>query len=147
MPIVITAIAVNLLAIVISFESPIFGLTLLPLCIVVWSSNYGVQINTAEKLYREYGSAYGMKKGEWKSLDSLLFLAVLKNREGMKVYSKSHRSTTNIDDSYCVYLLNKTHRKKILVQKFDTKDLAIKEANIFAKKLNKEVVSFNPDRY
>lgn len=144
MPIVLVASIVTILGAVNSFESPIFGIALIFASIFVWSSDYGIQIKVNEKQYREYGSVFGIKRGEWEPLESLPFLTVLKNREGMTVYSKSNRSTTNIDEKYCVYMLNATHRKKVLVQKFDTKDLAIDNAKKISVQLNKEFVEYNP---
>jgi hypothetical protein len=146
MPIIIAAFVVTFLGIISFFESPIFGIGLIIASIFVWSSSYGIQINPTDKNYREFGSVFGLKTGEWKPFDSLPFLTVLRNREGMTVYSKSNRSTTSIDDSFCVYLLNASHRKKVLVQKFDTKELAIKNASELASRLKKELVEFDPVR-
>ncbi|WP_417265638.1 hypothetical protein [Brumimicrobium sp.] len=109
-----------------------------------WSSTYGLQINDETQEFREYGSVLGLKRGDWKPLDQLPYLTVLKSRKGTTLYSRSNRSTTIINDDYEVVMLNETHRVKVLVQSFEKKEKAMKFAEQFVLAYNKQLVKYNP---
>jgi hypothetical protein len=127
-----------------SIENLLIGISMILAGPFFWSSHYGIQINTKENKFREYVSMYGIKKGKWQSLDYTPFISVLKSRSGTRVYSSSSHSTTNMSNSYDVCLLNKTHRKKFVLKKFDSKHQAEKYAENISSKLNKSFVDFNP---
>jgi hypothetical protein len=56
-------------------------------------------------------------------------------------------SVTFTNEAYGLYLLNKTHRKKILIKRLNgTKENQRKEAVYLAEKLKKELVRFSPIR-
>ena len=145
--------------ILISFIGLLFLTVLLPMFIIVflpiglfisaigaffWSSTYGFQLDTSTNNFREYGSVYGFKRGEWKSLDKYPFITVLKSRMGATLYTRNHSSTTLIEDAYEITLLNSTHRTKVVVQKFEKIETAKFYAEKFASQFDKEIVKFNP---
>ena len=130
---------------------PSFILVFLPLGILIsavgaffWSSTYGFQLDTTTNNFREYGSVYGIKRGEWKSLDKYPFITVLKSRMGATLYTRNHSSITLIEDAYEITLLSSTHRTKVVVQKFKKIETAKINAEKFASEFDKEIVKFNP---
>jgi len=124
--------------------TPFLGVGLIIAGIFVLSSSYGSQIDTESKKFREYGSMFGVKRGEWKPLEKMPYISVLKGRTGMRVYSSSNRSTSAINDRYEVYLLNESHRKKCLIQKFEDTKHARKFAEELASRINVSLVQYSP---
>jgi hypothetical protein len=144
MPIVIAGVAVTLAGIFATIENPLLGAGIVLLGSFMWSSSYGIQIDVEQNKFREYASIFGIKYGEWKSLDKTPFISIVKGRSGMTVYSRSNRSTSVVDDRYEVCLLNNSHRARVVIQKFENKNTAMNYANEIASKLDKTVVQFNP---
>ncbi|MDX2361944.1 MAG: hypothetical protein QNK23_14130 [Crocinitomicaceae bacterium] len=143
-PIVIVGVVITLAGILAAIESPILGIVLVLVGPFFWSGLYGTQIDKSNNRFREYGSMYGVKSGQWKPLDKMPYLTVLKGKSGMTVYSRSNRSTSIIDDRYEVCLLNQSHRTRTTVKKFETKQEAMNYCTTLADDLNKEVVMYNP---
>jgi len=143
-PIILLGVVITLAGITTLFENQILGVALVVIGPFFWSSSYGSQIDTVNQQFREYNSFYGIKSGEWKPLDKLPDISVIKSKEGITVFSRSNRSSSYIEDKFEVCLLNKTHRKRMTVQKFDTFEHAKTHAQDLAIKLKKELVTFNP---
>lgn len=143
-PIIIAGVAVTLAGLVTIMESPLLGIGTALAGSFIWSGSYGIQIDVEQNKFREYASIFGIKYGEWKSLEKTPFISVVKGRSGMTVYSRSNRSTSVIDDRYEVCLLNNSHRTRIVIQKLEGKSQAMEYANQIASKLGKNVVQFNP---
>ena len=127
-----------------SIENPLIGVPLIIVGIFFWSSSYGFQIDGSQEQFREYGSMFGIKKGKWYPLEYVPYISVLKSRIGMRIYSASSYSTTKMDDSYQVCLLNKTHRKKVVVKEFENREQAIRYAEKISSQFNKPVVTYSP---
>lgn len=105
-----------------------------------------MQIDMEASKFREYGSIYGIRSGDWKSLDKTPYLNIMKGRDSMRMYSRSNQSTTVIGDRLEVCLPTQTHRTKIVIQKFDDQMEAQVFAQNLAERLGKELVTFNPQR-
>lgn len=144
LPIVIGGVVLPISGCAVVFESPIIGIIMLTLGSFFWSSSYGVQIDSDLLKFREYGSMFGINMGNWKSLDKVPYLSIVKGREGMRIHSMSNRSTSSIDDCFEVCLLTKSHRQRVVVQKFDGINEALNFGRKLASKLGKELVQFNP---
>lgn len=144
MPILIVGVTATIAGLVTAIQTPLLGIGLALIGSFIWSSSYGIQINVDQNKFREYASMFGIKYGEWKALEKTPFISVVKGRSGMTVYSRSNRSTSVIDDRYEVCLLNNSHRKRVVIQKFEDKSKALEYANQIASKLDKSVVQFNP---
>lgn len=127
-----------------SIENPLIGVSMILAGPFFWSSTYGVQIDIKQYRFREYVSMYGIKKGKWHSLEHTPFISILKSHSGTRVYSSSSHSALNVKNSYDVCLLNKTHRKKFVLQKFDSKYQAKKYAEKISSELNEPTVVFSP---
>jgi hypothetical protein len=143
-PIIIAGVAVTLAGLITIMESPILGIGIALAGSFIWSGSYGIQIDVEQNKFREYASMFGIKYGEWKSLEKTPFISVVKGRSGMTVYSRSNRSTSVIDNRFEVCLLNSSHRTRVVIQKFKDKSQAMEYANEIASKLNKSVVQYNP---
>lgn len=145
-PIVIVSVVITIAGIVEINENPILGIGLTLFCAFFWSSSYGVQIDISSQRLREYTSMYGIKKGNWKPLNNLPYITVIKSKSGMKTYSRSNRSTSYIEDMYEVCLLSENHRQKVPVKKFDTIEDAKSYSQDLAKELNKNIVVYKPSQ-
>ncbi len=143
-PIIVGGVVLVLAGAVSILENPWLGVGLIVAGGFFSSGTYGTQINFELKQVREYGSFYGIKKGPWKSLNHFPFVSILSGKSGYTVYSRSNQSTSTIDHHYDVCLLNKNHRMKVVVQKFDSKDEATAYANQLAIALHLDVTTFNP---
>ena len=144
LPIVAVGLLITLFGIISLIQVTIFGFVLIPVGLLFVTSSYGSEIDPVKNQFREYDSYLGVKRGDWTSMDDVFFLTVLKGRLGTRFYSQSNRSTSLIDDKYEVYFLNKNHRKKVLIQKFETKKEAIEFAEKISKIIKKQIVSYNP---
>lgn len=127
-----------------AIENPIIGVFMILVGSFFWSNAYGIQIDTKQNRFREFGSLFGIKNGKWHSLDNLPYISILKNRSGTRVYSMSSHSTTTINNSFVVCLLNHTHRKKFIIKKFNAYNQALSYAENISNQLSKSLVSFNP---
>ena len=63
MPIVIVGAVITLVGVPTIIESPVLGIIFMLVGPFFWSSSYGAQIDCSKNMYREYGSAYGVKSG------------------------------------------------------------------------------------
>jgi hypothetical protein len=145
MPVVVIGVAIILFAFAMISINPFLGIGFILAGGFMSTSSYGTQIDLENKKFREYGSAFGIKNGKWNSLDVLPFLSLMKSRSGYTVYSRTNRSSTDVDDFYEVCLLTQNHRKKIVVQKFSYKKDATEFLNKLSTTLNKPIVEFNPE--
>ena len=144
LPVIIIGSIISFVGVTSVFQATIFGVFLVPVGLFFVLSSYGSQIDPENHLYRTYVNFIGFKRGSWSSLNDLPFITVLKSRRGMAFYSQTNRSTSLIDDSFEVYLLNESHRMKFLIQKFETNELAAKYAEELSKQIDKEKVRYNP---
>lgn len=144
MPIIAIGVVITIVGVISLFGNTILGIGLILGGPLLWTNSYGIQIDPKTNKYREYGSIYGIKKGTWKPLDALPFITILKGRSGWTVYSRSNRSTVDVEDCFEVYLLNQSHRKKVLVTKMEDKTKAEAYALELAALTDKSVVRFNP---
>ena len=125
-------------------ESPILGLLVLILGSFLGTSSYGSEIDVINNRFREYGSVFGIKKGKWFNLNSMPFLGIFKSRSGYLIYGRSTNSTTVIDDYFDVCLMSNSHRKRIVLQKFKTKEEALNFTEMLEKKIEVKLTTFNP---
>jgi hypothetical protein len=144
LPIIAVGIIAVIGGIVSAFSIPIMGIGMVIVGGFLCGSTYGSQIDFQNKKYREYTSYYGIKTGEWKSLDKLPYISILGSRSGFTVYSQSNRSTTDMDDYFDVCLLSNNHRIKFVVQKYESKDQATQLAETFAVKLDIPITKYSP---
>ena len=126
------------------FTNPIIAIILLLVGLFICTSSYGTEIDVTNKKYREYGSIYGLKRGSWFDSNTIPFIAILRSRSGYRMYSTSNRSTTDTTDFYDVCLLNQSHRKKVVLMKFKSKDEALKFASNMESQLGVVLTQFNP---
>ena len=103
-----------------------------------------IEFNLRQKKYRRVTNLLGMKSGKWLDLSSLPYLSILKNNVANKLTSRTLVSTTNKETFYEVHLLSPSHRKKVLIQRFETLEEAKEKAKVLAVKLEKEIVAFSP---
>ncbi len=105
----------------------------------------GILFNPTAKTYRSYTSYLGIKMGKWQSYESYPFLAILR-----RTISKSRTSRMGVskevarDTYFDIFLLNKTHRVKLLINRQKGQDEAKLLARDLAEKLNVEYVDYNP---
>lgn len=126
------------------FTNPIIAIILLLVGLFICTSSYGTEIDVTNKKYREYGSIYGLKRGSWFDLKTMPYIAILRSRSGYRMYSTSNRSTNDTNDFYDVCLLNQSHRKKVVLMKFKSKDEALKYASKLESPLGLVLTQFNP---
>jgi hypothetical protein len=123
-----------------------FAIALTGLFLVTSAS--GFQVNFSKAVFREYTSFMGVKRGQWESLNYYPYLSVmLANRTLRASDITGVSSVTFTNESYGLYLLNKTHRKKVLVKRLTgRKESQQKEVAYLAEKFKKELVRYNPVR-
>jgi len=104
----------------------------------------GIQIDLNENKYRMYTSFFGFKTGGWKSLEIYKEIAILKSLVNYKSYYKATIPLTSRETYYDIYLLDKTHRKKLLIKRLINKDQSILDAESLASLLKMELTTYKP---
>ena len=111
---------------------------------ILSTSMSGVQVDYTHSLYREYTTYFFIKFGKWKSLNYFPYITVLKaNKSTGATHTTGLNQSSTIKESLGIYLLNRTHRKCVLVKRCTTNNCK-EEAQQWAQKIEKEVVRFNP---
>ncbi len=110
------------------------------------TSRSGVQLDFSNELYREYTTFLFIKIGKWKSLNYFPYLSILKaNKSNRASDITGLNRTVHTQENLGIYLLNRTHRKKMLLKRVGMDMAKAKiEANKLEEKVDKEVVRFNP---
>ena len=104
----------------------------------------GIQIDLNDNKYRVYTSFFGLKTGNWKSLEIYKEIAILKSLVNYKSYYKATIPLTSRETYYDIYLLDKTHRKKLLIKRLINKDQSILDAESLASLLKMELTTYKP---
>ena len=110
------------------------------------TSRSGVQVDFTNELYREYTTFLFFKMGKWKPLNYYPYVTVLKaNKSNRASDITGLNRTVTTKENLGFYLLNKTHRKRVLVARVgNDMKIAKKKAQEFAERSDKELVKFNP---
>lgn len=131
--------------VLITLGNPIIGLLVVLVGGFISFTSTGIQIDVENKKYKHYSSYYGIKQGQWKTLDSYPCLAILQSRQSSTTHSIGNISSiTNSENYYDIYLLDKTHRQKLLIKRLKNKEQASKDAKEFAENLGVEFTTYNP---
>lgn len=125
-------------------ESLTLGLTTLILGSFLGLSSYGTEIDLTNLKFREYGCMFGIKRGKWNQLNSMPNIGIFKSRSGYLIYGRSTNSATNFDDCFDVCLLNKSHRKRVVIQKFRTMEEALNFSEMLENKTGIKLKAFDP---
>jgi len=143
-PVVIVGLMASVFGLLMLFSQPIGGVLLAVAGAFLWTNSGGMQIDRVHGRFREFDSLYGIKNGEWKSLDTVPYLSILLGKKGFTMYSQSNRSASTAVDVYQVCLLTETHRSKYPVHSFESKEEAEAFAVQLAAQLQKKIVAYDP---
>lgn len=101
----------------------------------------GIVLDLSQNKYYKYVKYFGViPAGKWRSLRSYHHISVMNHRE-------TAGTSEDIDTSikrYNVVLLNDTHRKKLIVKSFPTKEEAKQEAIKLSNIINFDLVQYHP---
>ena len=122
----------------------ILGSILICASIFISFSFCGLEIDLKTKRYKEFSIYFGIKAGKWTSLDQILYVTILHNKEIYEIHSRANITTSDSENFFEVYMLDKSHREKILVKRFKNPDLAINYSNKISSILNIELTKYNP---
>ena len=107
-------------------------------------STTGVEIDTDNKQFRTYSSFFGFKTGNWKNLSNYPFLCIFKSKKRYSMFSQANVQTSYVETGFDIFLLNQSHRERILVNIAETKEQATEAAKELAAQLKIQLVQFNP---
>jgi len=131
--------------IVLMWENFWYGLLIAVVGGLICFTKSGVLIDCSNKRYKDYSSFYGIKQGKWESVTPYPFIAILHRNISTTAFSQGNRpGTTGSNIYYDIFLLNNTHRKKVLIKRLKDKEGAITEAKELAVKLDLEMTNYNP---
>ncbi len=83
----------------------------------LFASYSGVQIYTSKGIYREYNCWFGLlKTGKWKTLNNYLGLTLVSMRKVSRVYSRSNRVTTSVNNTYRICFVNKKKQPALTIK-------------------------------
>ncbi len=125
--------------------NPIVGIGLVFMGCFISLTKTGIQINLAEQQYKEYVSYFGIKLGKWKSLSVYSDISILtKRRLSSSSKSIAKVSSNSTEVHYDVCLLDKNHRRKLIVHRLKSKAHALDEARSLAVLINVQLSKYNP---
>lgn len=122
-------------------DSPLIGVALFFVGLLVSFTVSGVRIDLKNKKFKEYTRYYWIKIGNWISLKQYPFITMMNIRESSEAFSFSKNDTSLDNILYGIYLLDNKQTNKILIKKFKDKDEAILELSELAGKLGVRVVN------
>ena len=105
----------------------------------------GIRLNPASGKYKEYVTILGIRFGKWKSYKNYPYLSILRSQKKTALRWGGYEQTGKYSEvEYEIYLLNKTHLRRIMVGTYDDEDKANKKAQELAGALGMEMVRYNP---
>ena len=128
-------------------EKWIFAAIQLPIAGFLLLSYSGVEINTDNRLFRNYNMFFGLiKTGKWKSLDNYIGLTLVPLKTIYRSFSQSNRSFTDSKRDFCIYFVNKQKRPALLIKKCKTFEKAHQSMDEFSIWLKMPVYSIKRNR-
>ncbi|MBD0852640.1 hypothetical protein [Maribacter arenosus] len=121
-----------------------WGIVLIILGILLGFSFVGILIDTDKRTFKTYSSLFGFKKGVWESYDDYVDLSILEVNQKQKGHSRTGLEFSSKFMVYRVFMLDKKHRKRILLQEFKTKELAVEFAEVMSKSISKPIKTYSP---
>ena len=131
------------------FILPLFlGTGMLIFGVYMVSGTSGIDINYTDEIFKEYNKVLGIKFGKWKSLNPYPFITVMPANKSNKASDITGVNNTVVTEQKLgVYLLNNSHRKKILLKRTPPiMEKAKAEAEKMAELTGKELMKYNPRR-
>lgn len=127
------------------FGSAIWGVVTFLFCVLIVIAPDGIQLDPLNQTYRKYPITFFTKYG-WKSLENYPDITILSRDISQTLNSAKTmgNSTTFTDRYHDIFLLTKSHRKKLFIKRFENVDEAKIELRFFAEKLDKKVAKYNP---
>ncbi len=120
------------------------GATLLIIGVYLAFSIIGIQVEKSKNRFKYYNRHFWVKQGEWKSFKDFPDVCVLlTNLKGTSYYGAGIPITTK-NRLFVVFLLNETHREKLLIKEFKTEEKAILYAKDFAERSGTNFTVFSP---
>jgi len=126
------------------YSNWILGSVLILFALFISFSFSGIVIDSVNNRYKDYSVYFGIKTGRWQPLDKYIYLTVLCNNEMYETHSRANVTTSEAAKYFEVFMMDKTHRDKLLVKKFKNSESALKYANDISCVLNMELTGFHP---
>lgn len=139
-----SAMVIFAFSIVACFSNVFIGIILFLFSGFIISSMSGIKINPVTNEYMQYIRIYGIKRGQWKSLEPYIYICAVSYTESSSVYSKSNRSISTEERKFYMYLLNETHRRKLAIGLYPSQSEAVKAMEEFSILLGKEITAYHP---
>jgi hypothetical protein len=135
------------MALPVAVASPVWGVLLALLGIIIITTHYGVEIDANSKSYREYTWFLGLKNGKRETYDSIQYF-FLKPGRVSRTYNSRIQSTTIRDIEYNGFL-KFSESEKVHIVSDSEKQKALDKILNLALKLNTNVLdySFDPPEY
>lgn len=128
------------------FTNPLIALLPIAVGIYFVFTVLGTEVDFENKRVREYVRVFWQKHGTWEPLDHFPDMAILRKRLNYTMRSYySNQSITNTEQVYDVCLLTPNHRERITLCRYPTVEQAREAAEEWAKKLDCEYTSYNPE--
>ena len=126
----------------------LIGSLILAFGVYMLTGTSGVEINYSKNIFKEYYTIIGIKFGKWVSLDPYPFLSIMSANKSNNASDITGLNKTVVSDlAYGIYLLNNSHRKKVLLKRTpQIMDQTVLEAEKIAELTGKELMKYNPRR-
>lgn len=125
-------------------SSKIFGIVFLFTGAYLTTSQHGIIIDVETKMISNYTSFLGIRKNNWISSDNYIYITLLTTRVKSTMGSRTNVSSSFSNNFYDITLLDKTHRNKMVVKRFENLTDAQKELTLLSEGLDLQIVKYNP---
>lgn len=116
---------------------PVIGVGLILFGLYIGFSTTGTIIDLNAKRFKVYSSIFGIRIGEWSPLKKYPFVTMILNKK------KSRRKKVPI---YNVCLIDRMHKKAIVLESGQDKEKLKEDLVEIAQKLNVELVTYDPKK-
>lgn len=134
------------LGVLMCLASLVLGVVIILLSAFVCFTFSGMEIDTKNKAYKDYTAFFGfIKQGKWNSYANYPYVTLLRKNMVTTIHSRGNvASTISKELVYDITLLDKTHRKKLVIKRMKDNDKALAEAHVLAQQLGVEFAYYNP---
>ncbi|WP_127141835.1 hypothetical protein [Flagellimonas marinaquae] len=120
------------------------GISLFIIGLTMAFTRKGVILEYENKKIKEYIGLFFIKLGKWKSISTYTDVSVLMMNIKSTGFSRTGLEFTERSKVYRIYFMDENHRERLRVKDFEKMEIAISNAKVIAKKMEKTFAKYNP---
>lgn len=127
-----------------AFGNPIIGFFFAAGAGLNVSYKKGIYFDLENRKFLQYETYFTVKTGKWKNLNTFKELTILAKTKTSRIYGRSGASISDTFKTYDSFMVDETHRQKVLLNSCLDADEAYAKVKSLSEKLNLPFVKYNP---